>query len=457
MPRHPTGRLAGARAALPRRITCTSLVCILAALLATAAADAKGPSVQLVSKAGSVQAGAPANAWFKVARGASCHLAGRLAGLRVRGHTVRAHKQLLQYHWTVPARARAGTWRLTLFCSRGHRAGSATTKLAVVGGTARRGAPAFRRGMRPAQASLTTRGAGRGAGALPPYGTVLIRGDQWLGGGGVDVVSNGLIGCFNGCRNMTDYGIAYQCVELIERLIVSKGWSPKVWGDAHQIYDNASPQFFDKHANGSGYTPVAGDVIVYHGGFGHVAVVEWVADGRIGWVEQNNSASGRGSGVLGANGTLGDNGRLVPTGFLHAKANRPADPPPLQGSSPVIQGSSPPIQGGTPGTGGSTPPPPAGTNPPPAPVPTVSLSKGASAAGRPGCSSSACAFLTVSFANFSGASHSITCRASNGDEGGYYTYSRSGPADTSSYCYYGFPGATVWVTVDGVSSNQVVW
>ena len=132
-------------------------------------------------------------------------------------------------------------------------------------------------------------------------------------------------------------------------------------------------------------------------------------------------------------------------------------PPPLQGSSPVMQGSSPPIQGGTPGTGGSTPPPPAGTNPPPAPVPTVSLSKGASAAGRPGCSSSACAFLTVSFANFSGASHSITCRASNGDEGGYYTYSRSGPADTSSYCYYGFPGATVWVTVDGVSSNQVVW
>jgi surface antigen len=453
MSHHPNGRAARG-VALHRRIATTALACIVASLLLVAPAVANGPSVQLVSKAGAVQAGTPASAWFKVAKGARCHLVGRNARGRVRGRTVRAHKPLLQYHWTVPVRARAGTWRLTLVCAKAHRSGSASTRLAVQGGATRHATTAFRRGMKPAQAGLTTGGAGRGAGALPPYGTVLIRGDQWLGGAGVDVMSNGLIGCYNHCNNMTDFGIAYQCVELVEHLIMSKGWSPKVWGDAYAIYDNASSQFFDKHANGSGYTPVAGDIIVWHGGHGgdgHVAVVEWVADGRIGWVEQNNSASGRGSGVLGANGTLGDNGQLIPTGFLHAKANVPPQSPPpvLQGSSPVLQGSSPPLQGGTPGTGSGTTPPP--------PAPSVTLTKGGSAAGRPGCSSSACAFLNVSFANFSDAGHSITCRASNGDEGGYYTYSRTGAADSSSYCYYGFPGATVWVTVDGVSSNQVVW
>jgi surface antigen len=452
----PAGRTERTRVALPRHIAWMALACALAALMSATPAVAKAAAVQIVSEAGSVQAGTPASAWFKVATGARCQLVGRHARRVVRGRTVRAHKPLLQYHWTVPARARAGTWRLSLRCSDGHHAGSATTKLDVEG-PGRHGGAAFRRGMRPAQASLTTRGSGRGAGALPPYGTVLIRGDQWLGGGGVDVMSNGLIGCYNGCRNATAFGIAYQCVELIEHLIVAKGWSPKIWGDAYQIYDNASAQYFEKHPNGSGYTPVPGDVIVWHGGYGHVAVVEWVADGRIGWVEQNNSASGRGSGVLGPNGTLGDNGRLVPTGVLHAKANRPAQsPPPLQGSTQVIQGSSPPLQGGTPGTGGGVPPP-AAPAPPAPPPPTVSLSKGASAAGQPGCTSSACAFLQVSFANFSGGTHSITCRASNGDEGGYYTYTRSGSADTSSYCYYGFPGATVWVTVDGVSSNQVPW
>ena len=63
------------------------------------------------------------------------------------------------------------------------------------------------------------------------------------------------------------------------------------------------------------------------GGYGHVAVVEWIADGRIGWVEQNSSASGRASGPIAPNGTLGTNGTLVPTGILHAKANVPPPPP----------------------------------------------------------------------------------------------------------------------------------
>ena len=70
---------------------------------------------------------------------------------------------------------------------------------------------------------------------------------------------------------------------------------------------------------------------------------------------------------------------------------------------------------------------------------------------------SACRFLQVTFDHFPDGTHTIICRASNGDEGGYYTYTRPGTSNTSSYCYYGFPGQTVWVTVDGVPSNQVVW
>jgi len=103
------------------------------------------------------------------------------------------------------------------------------------------------------------------------------------------------------------------------------------------------------------------------------------------------------------------------------------------------------------------PTPPSGTNPPPAPGLSVTLTKGDSAQGQPGCSSSACRYMVVSFSNFSDGPHTITCRASDGDEGGFYSYVRSGPNNTSSVCYYGFPGRTAWVTVDGVRSNAVVW
>jgi len=75
----------------------------------------------------------------------------------------------------------------------------------------------------------------------------------------------------------------------------------------------------------------------------------------------------------------------------------------------------------------------------------------------PGCRSIYCRYIVVKFKNFSSGKHSIKCRASHGSEGGYYTYTRSGSSNTSAYCYYGFPGHTVWVTVDGVKSNKVVW
>jgi hypothetical protein len=98
------------------------------------------------------------------------------------------------------------------------------------------------------------------------------------------------------------------------------------------------------------------------------------------------------------------------------------------------------------------PPPP----PPPPPQAAVTISKGDSAQGRPDCTSPACRYVVVTFSGFPAGDHEVTCRAT-GEEGGYYSYSRPGESDTSAVCYYGYPGRTVWVTVDDVQSNQIVW
>lgn len=92
-------------------------------------------------------------------------------------------------------------------------------------------------------------------------------------------------------------------------------------------------------------------------------------------------------------------------------------------------------------------------NPPPTP-PTVTISKGGSAQGKTGCSSSACRDIVVSLSNFGGGSHTVVCRAQY-EEGGFYTYTTS--STTSAVCYYGYPGRRVWVTVDGVQSNAIIW
>ena len=98
-------------------------------------------------------------------------------------------------------------------------------------------------------------------------------------------------------------------------------------------------------------------------------------------------------------------------------------------------------------TGGSTsacPPPPQ----------SVSVSKGAQHTVS-GCTSSACAYVVVSFSGFSAGNHTITCYADDPTAGPYYAYTTS--ATSSAICVYGFPGRHVWATVDGVSSGQLTW
>lgn len=90
-------------------------------------------------------------------------------------------------------------------------------------------------------------------------------------------------------------------------------------------------------------------------------------------------------------------------------------------------------------------------------APVVRLSTVAYGNPIGGCVGSACRMLRVDIANFDGGSHTIVCRASNGDEGGWHSYATSGLWGSSEGCYYGIPRRSVWVTVDGVESNHVPW
>jgi hypothetical protein len=64
-----------------------------------------------------------------------------------------------------------------------------------------------------------------------------------------------------------------------------------------------------------------------------------------------------------------------------------------------------------------------------------------------------CAYLVVTLSNFGAGAHTVTCNASNTGE--WYRYTTS--ATQTAYCYYGYPGQTVWATADGVRSNNIVW
>jgi surface antigen len=86
---------------------------------------------------------------------------------------------------------------------------------------------------------------------------------------------------------------------------------------------------------------------------------------------------------------------------------------------------------------------------------SVSISKG-SRLNVSGCSSSACALITVKLSNFGSGSHTVTCYSDYPPPtGAYYQYTTS--STTSNVCVYGYAGTHVWVKVDGVESNHLTW
>jgi CHAP domain len=138
-------------------------------------------------------------------------------------------------------------------------------------------------------------------------GSVLLPGANWLGGGGVDVRSNGVDqGTSKECSKSVSMvegvtaGERWQCVELVNRLYLTRGWIQSAWtGDGDQMYANA-PRNLAKQPNGSIASVSPGDVVsvreAHHGSrraHGHSAIVDTVGtvtSGAVPLVSQNGGS-----------------------------------------------------------------------------------------------------------------------------------------------------------------------
>lgn len=94
------------------------------------------------------------------------------------------------------------------------------------------------------------------------------------------------------------------------------------------------------------------------------------------------------------------------------------------------------------------------SDPKPVPPPSVSVSKGASAVGQPGCSTSGCAYIVITTANFN---TNVSCSI-NGNWAGPWTL--GGNQTKQVGAYYGYTGTTVTITCSGggqSAAGSIVW
>ena len=309
-------------------------------------------AVRVTSSPSSVKAGQSAVIDAAAPDKARCRLVLRKGSRSWRSAAVRqrnAKRNYLQLAWQQGKGRAPGVWRATVSCrlESGVTATKSVKFRVKASKKSQRSVPKLRT---PVVTRLTTRNPleGFGAAGAPPFGTRLVSGSDWFGGQGVDIISNGPgSDCPGGVCQRHAYGIKWQCVELINRFIMTRGWSGRIPGNARDIFGNASVSVFDKHAAGDGYQPVPGDIIVWRGGwggYGHVAVVDGIGGGAVGFVEQNASPTGRNSRALGANGVpAAYSKRYTFLGYLHAKANRPATvPPSVPPPPPAVPPTNPP-------------------------------------------------------------------------------------------------------------------
>jgi hypothetical protein len=154
-------------------------------------------------------------------------------------------------------------------------------------------------------------------------GSVLLAGPVWLGGQGVDVKSNGPdqgsgTSCGGKKKNTVNgipSGLEWQCVELVNRLYLTRGWISATWpGNGGRSSPTARDSMFDlaprplsgnKQANGSITSVGPGDVVsinVYKEvnkkevfqADGHVLIVNSagpVTSGKVALVSQNGGGA----------------------------------------------------------------------------------------------------------------------------------------------------------------------
>lgn len=132
------------------------------------------------------------------------------------------------------------------------------------------------------------------------WGTPEVAASAWLTslGGGVTIYSNGPQVTYtpdkpNNTVNGVVSGEEWQCVELVNRLYLTKGWITSTWkGNGAQLYGNA-PSNLKKEPNGSITYLSPGDVIGFGGGygnFGHVAIVNAVNGSAVQIASQNTNS-----------------------------------------------------------------------------------------------------------------------------------------------------------------------
>jgi uncharacterized protein YraI/surface antigen len=132
----------------------------------------------------------------------------------------------------------------------------------------------------------------------------------------------------------------------VTRFVAAEHFGPTIWGNANQLYEDASSTYYVHHPNGSGYIPVPGDIITLAGGaYGHVVIVDSVSGSQLNVVEQNASPTGRSTLEIDrANGAITGEYGLGVIGTLHAKAN--TNPPGSSSSPPPTTTTPPPTTTG---------------------------------------------------------------------------------------------------------------
>lgn len=414
-----------------------------------------------------------ASAGQQVAVVLSTPWAGRCSVTASRGHshsTIRARTSgdPVRLTWTVPGQAKSGTYRLAASCRRladRHLARDGVRML-VRGGRGR----SFLWAKRNVTVDLVP--------APPPQGV--------SGQGGNAAFSTD---AFHQCTWWADQMRPDIWQAAVAHDVPGSGYANALqgdaWWDAWRWADNAARAGLPE-----GHTPVVGAIVVFPrrsttaGRYGHVAYVDAVrGDGSYHVTEYNE---------LVALGPDPNGGRNVaaPTSndgivFIYggpagtpsfATVNGPApvsttssSSTPLQGSGPnlqggssqtlqgsgqTIQGSTAPIQGGSTGNGsGSSAPTPTPT-PTPSPDPTPQPPARSIQIGWSGSHSG---WIWMTLNGFSTGSHVYTCAFGSGGNTNYTLSESSTPQnwDNGHTCYDLIHGDTVWVVVEGVSSNVI--
>lgn len=166
------------------------------------------------------------------------------------------------------------------------------------------------------------------------FGTPEVLGSAWLTslGGGVTIYSNGpnpsgpetnISNCVKvpggtggqGCgKGTVPSGWKWQCVELVNRLYLTKGWITSWWaGNGFELFGDA-PKNLKKESNGAITYLNPGDVVAFSGGkgkLGHVAIVNSVHGSTVQIASQNTRVVFDGSlslhnGFLSAPGWTGE-------------------------------------------------------------------------------------------------------------------------------------------------------